>query len=36
VLREVAPAVSVDEVRKATEPELLVPAEPAPMIPSRT
>jgi 3-oxoacid CoA-transferase subunit B len=33
VLREVAPAVSVDEVRKATEPELLVPAEPAPMIP---
>ena len=33
VLREVAPGVSVDEVRKATEPELLVPAEPAPMIP---
>jgi 3-oxoacid CoA-transferase B subunit len=33
VLQEVAPGVSVDEVRKATEPELLVPAEPAPMIP---
>ncbi|HKE51254.1 MAG TPA: 3-oxoacid CoA-transferase subunit B [Actinomycetes bacterium] len=33
VLREVAPGVSVDEVRKATEPEVLVPAEPAPMIP---
>jgi 3-oxoacid CoA-transferase subunit B len=33
VLQEIAPGVSVDEVRKATEPELLVPAEPAPMIP---
>ena len=33
VLREVAPGVSVDEVRKSTEPEVLVPAEPAPMIP---
>ena len=33
VLREVAPGVSVDEVRKATEPEVLVPAEPVPMIP---
>jgi 3-oxoacid CoA-transferase subunit B len=33
VLQEVAPGVSVDEVRKATEPGLLVPAEPAPMIP---
>ena len=32
VLRELAPGVSVDEVRKATEPELLVPAEPAPML----
>jgi len=32
VLRELAPDVSVDEVRKATEPELLVPAEPTPMI----
>ncbi|MGH8836447.1 MAG: 3-oxoacid CoA-transferase subunit B [Actinomycetes bacterium] len=33
VLQEVAPGVSVDEVRKATEPVLLVPAEPTPMIP---
>jgi 3-oxoacid CoA-transferase subunit B len=33
VLQEVAPGVSVDEVRKATEPEMLVPAEPTPMIP---
>jgi len=32
VLRELAPGVSVDEVRKATEPELLVPAEPAAML----
>ncbi len=28
VLREVAPGVSVDDVRAATEPDLLVPAEP--------
>jgi len=31
VLREVAPGVSVEEVRAATGPELLVPAEPATM-----
>ena len=31
VLREVAPGVSVDDVRAGTEPELLVPAEPARM-----
>jgi 3-oxoacid CoA-transferase subunit B len=30
-LREVAPGVSVDEVRAATGPELLVPVEPAVM-----
>ncbi|MCI0685741.1 MAG: CoA transferase subunit B [Sporichthyaceae bacterium] len=33
VLRELAPDVTVDDVRKATEPDLLVPAEPTPMIP---
>jgi 3-oxoacid CoA-transferase subunit B len=31
VLRELAPGVSVDDVRKVTEPELAVPAEPKEM-----
>jgi 3-oxoacid CoA-transferase subunit B len=31
VLRELAPGVSVDDVRKVTEPDLAVPAEPAVM-----
>jgi 3-oxoacid CoA-transferase subunit B len=31
VLREVAPGVSVDEVRAATEPELLVASDPSVM-----
>jgi 3-oxoacid CoA-transferase subunit B len=34
VLREVAPGVSVDEVRQATEPEILVSGEPA-LMPAR-
>ena len=32
VLRELAPGVSVDDVRTATGPELIVPAEPAIML----
>ncbi|HAM25087.1 MAG TPA: succinyl-CoA--3-ketoacid-CoA transferase, partial [Actinobacteria bacterium] len=32
VLREVAPGVSVDDVRTATGPEILVPAAPATML----
>jgi len=31
VLREVAPGVSVDDIRKATEPDVIVMSEPAPM-----
>jgi acyl CoA:acetate/3-ketoacid CoA transferase beta subunit len=31
VLRELAPGVTVDDVRKLTEPDLAVPAEPAVM-----
>jgi 3-oxoacid CoA-transferase subunit B len=31
VLRELAPGVSVDDVRKATEPEVVVASAPAPM-----
>jgi 3-oxoacid CoA-transferase subunit B len=33
VLRELAPGVTVDDVRAATEPELHVPGEPAVMAP---
>jgi 3-oxoacid CoA-transferase subunit B len=31
VLREVAPGVSVDDIRKATEPDVIVTSQPAPM-----